>query len=258
MVMDLLGPSLEDLLSYCGRKFSLKTVAMIGDQMISRVEYCHTHHFLHRDMKPDNFLSGAGKKASMVYLIDFGLAKRFRDPKTGEHIPYRDNKSLTGTARYASVNTHLGIEQSRRDDLESIGFILIYFLKGTLPWQGLQAKTKKEKYDRIKEKKVNTTIESLTRGAPEEFNAYLTYCRRLKFEEKPDYNYLKKLMRDCMHRHGLDYDYQYDWVLKKLGQKLPTEKPGLPAEAIQQPKPQERKIAEERKESRVMMGQAVM
>jgi serine/threonine protein kinase len=134
MVMDLLGPSLEDLFVFCKRKFSLKSVLMIGDQMIQRIEFLHNNHFIHRDMKPDNFLVGINKKANLVYMIDYGLAKRFRDPKTGEHIPYRDNKSLTGTARYASVNTHLGIEQARRDDLESIGFILIYFLKGTLPW----------------------------------------------------------------------------------------------------------------------------
>ena len=102
--------------------------------MVQRLEYLHNNHFIHRDMKPDNFLVGVGKKEYMLYIIDFGLAKRYRDPKTGEHIPYRDNKSLTGTARYASVNTHLGIEQSRRDDLESICYILIYFLKGTLPW----------------------------------------------------------------------------------------------------------------------------
>lgn len=102
--------------------------------MVQRLEYMHSRNFIHRDMKPDNFLVGAGKKASLLYMIDFGLSKRFRDPKTGEHIPYRDNKSLTGTARYASVNTHLGIEQARRDDMESVGFILVYFLKGTLPW----------------------------------------------------------------------------------------------------------------------------
>jgi len=132
---------------------------MLAEQMITRVEFMHSQNFLHRDMKPDNFLIGINNKASMVYMIDFGLSKRYRDPKTGEHIPYRDNKSLTGTARYASVNTHIGIEQARRDDLESIGYILLYFLKGQLPWQGLQGKDKDEKYDRIRDKKCQTTIE---------------------------------------------------------------------------------------------------
>ena len=110
---------------------------MLADQMITRLEFIHSQNFLHRDMKPDNFLMGTGSKKGQVYLIDFGLSKRYRDAKTGEHIPYRDGKSLTGTARYASVNTHVGVEQSRRDDLEAVGYILIYFLKGVLPWQGL-------------------------------------------------------------------------------------------------------------------------
>ena len=163
--------------------------------MISRVEYMHSQNFLHRDMKPDNFLMGIGAKQAQVYIIDFGLSKRFRDPKTGDHIPYKDNKSLTGTARYASVNTHIGIEQARRDDLESIGYILLYFLKGTLPWQGLAGKTKTDKYDRIREKKCQTTVEQLTRGTAEEFAKFIQYCRNCNFEEKPDYNYLRGLLK---------------------------------------------------------------
>ncbi|KAI3773320.1 hypothetical protein L1987_47845 [Smallanthus sonchifolius] len=193
--------------------------------MINRVEFIHCKSFLHRDIKPDNFLMGLGRRANQVYAIDFGLAKKYSDSTTHQHIPYRrnteggdsethvsntqgfidtddevveqtcpasasqasekdqnkplvdevtyhgagnsknpggckqENKNLTGTARYASMNTHLGIEQSRRDDLESLGFVLMYFLRGSLPWQGLKAGNKKQKYEKISEKKVMTSIE---------------------------------------------------------------------------------------------------
>lgn len=217
MVMELLGPSLEDLFNFCSRKFSLKTVLLLADQLISRIEYIHSKNFIHRDVKPDNFLMGLGKKGNLVYIIDFGLAKKYRDARTHQHIPYRENKNLTGTARYASINTHLGIEQSRRDDMESLGYVFMYFLRGSLPWQGLKAATKRQKYERISEKKMSTPIEELCKGFPSEFATYLNFCRSLRFDDKPDYSYLRQLFRNLFHRQGFTYDYVFDWNLLKFG-----------------------------------------
>ncbi|XP_064617960.1 casein kinase I-like isoform X2 [Liolophura sinensis] len=217
MVMELLGPSLEDLFNFCSRKFSLKTVLLLADQLISRIEYIHSKNFIHRDVKPDNFLMGLGKKGNLVYIIDFGLAKKYRDARTHQHIPYRENKNLTGTARYASINTHLGIEQSRRDDMESLGYVFMYFLRGSLPWQGLKAATKRQKYERISEKKMSTPIEELCKGFPSEFATYLNFCRSLRFDDKPDYSYLRQLYRNLFHRQGFTYDYVFDWNMLKFG-----------------------------------------
>ncbi|CAA2993384.1 casein kinase 1 3 [Olea europaea subsp. europaea] len=218
LVLDLLGPSLEDLFVYCRRKFSLKTVLMLADQMITRIEFVHAKGFLHRDIKPDNFLMGLGRKSNQVYIIDFGLAKRYRDSITNRHIPYRENKNLTGTARYASCNTHLGIEQSRRDDLESLGYVLLYFLRGSLPWQGLKAATKKQKYDKICEKKLSTPIEMLCKSHPVEFASYFHYCHSLTFDQRPDYGFLKRLFRELFTREGYEFDYIFDWTILKYQQ----------------------------------------
>lgn len=220
LVIDLLGPSLEDLFNFCNRKFSFKTVLLLADQLVCRLEFIHAKSFIHRDIKPDNFLMGLNRRGNQVNVIDFGLAKKFRDPRTHIHIPYREHKNLTGTARYASINTHLGIEQSRRDDIESLAYMLVYFCRGSLPWQGLKATTKKQKYDRIMEKKMTTSCESLTRGLPCELTLFLNYARSLRFDDKPDYLYLRKLMRDLFVRSGYYYDYIFDWTLIKYQDRL--------------------------------------
>lgn len=216
MVMDLLGPSIEDLFNFCQRRFSLKTTLMLADQMLRRVEFVHSKNFLHRDLKPDNFLMGVGKRGNQVFLIDFGLAKKYRDPRTHQHIPFREGKSLTGTARYASVNSHNGFEQSCRDDLESLGYLLVYFLKGSLPWQGLRVQDKQSKYDRIAESKRSTSVEDLCGDLPSAFAEYIKYCRELDFDQKPDMLYLRKIFRDLFAHEGYQYDAVYDWTDRPL------------------------------------------
>lgn len=216
MIMDLLGPSLEDLFNYCKRHFSLKTVLMLADSLISRIEYVHSKSFIHRDIKPDNFAIGLGKKSNTVFIIDFGLAKRYRNPQTHVHIPYKENKHLTGTPRYASLNNHLGIEQSRRDDLESLGYVMMYFLRGSLLWQGLKAANRTQKYQKIMERKIRVSFEELCRGYPDEFRQYFEYCRALRFDDKPDYFFLKRLFKDVMAREHYINDGIFDWLDSKV------------------------------------------
>ncbi|KAG6814510.1 hypothetical protein H0H92_000035 [Tricholoma furcatifolium] len=219
LVIDLLGPSLEDLFDMCGRKFSIKTVCMAARQMLSRVQTIHEKNLIYRDIKPDNFLIGrpGTKGANVVHVVDFGMAKQYRDPKTKQHIPYRERKSLSGTARYMSINTHLGREQSRRDDLEALGHVFMYFLRGSLPWQGLKAATNKQKYEKIGEKKQTTPIKELCEGFPEEFGIYLNYVRKLGFEETPDYDFLRELFAKVLKSSGEIEDGVFDWNLLNGG-----------------------------------------
>ncbi len=214
LAIDLLGKSLEDLFTSCGRRFSLKTVLMIADQLITRIEFLHKRGYLHRDIKPENFLIGRKKHANIIYAIDFGISSRYMDQKTGQHIEYREGRGISGTARYASINNHLGVEPSRRDDMEALAYLLIYFLKGQLPWQSLQGKTKKEKYDAIMKKKMAVPSEELCFGLPRQFQFFLDDIRRLDFTDTPKYAIYREVFRDLFIREGYAYDYDYDWCNK--------------------------------------------
>ena len=213
LVMDRLGPSLEDLFKSCSRRFSMKTVLMVADQMISRVEYVHNKNYIHRDIRPENFLVGVGENCNKLYLIDFGIAKKYCD-SSKKHMPYKDDKIMQGAALFASINAHFGIEPSRRDDLESLGYVLIYFIRGNLPWHGKPGATRRQTIEKFGERKMSTPVEILCKNLPSEFASYLSYCRGLGFEEDPDYTYLRQLFKTLFGSLNYQNDEIFDWARK--------------------------------------------
>ena len=239
IVESLLGPSLDKLFKYCGRKFPLKTVCIIGKEMVKRLETMHEKGILHRDLKPNNLTWGNFNSSyndltninstnsinniynkldiDTIFLIDFGLSCSFLEGgNTSKHYKIKNNLSFIGTLRYASLNSHKGIRQSRRDDLESMIYILIYFLKGKLPWQDIKAKQKEERHKMISEIKSKVTIESLCENLPSEFAELLTYVKKLEFEEKPIYykfyqffdNLIKRLNNDTIQEKNFSYIWE--------------------------------------------------
>ena len=221
MVMELLGANLEFLFLNCRRRFSLKTVLMLADQMITRLEYVHNHNYVHRDIKSGNFVIGRGNQRNNIFLVDFGASNTYRDAKTNEHIKFSTGKPMCSTPRCSSINAHLGFEQSRRDDLESVGYLLLYFIKGVLPWQHLKAPAELVR-NVICEKKTSIPLEKLCEDLPDAFVQYLKYCRALEFESTPDYDYLRQLFRTVMSERGMSNDSKFDWDLPATSQKRKT------------------------------------
>ena len=220
LIMQLLGKSLDKLFVDMKKHFTIKTICMLAYQMIQRIEYVHSRGYIHRDIKPGNFLIGKNLDSKKLYIIDFGLSKKYIDKNTGKHIIYKEGKGLTGTARYVSLNTHYGIEQSRRDDIEGIAFNLIYFAKGKLPWQGVKTKNKKEKHKKIMELKEFYNPDKLCEGLPEEFPTLLKYARKLDFEEKPDYKNIKYMFKQLIITNKQQIDWKFDWDVWNNKEKL--------------------------------------
>ena len=242
MVMDLLGQNLEDLYNYCAKNFSLKTIIMIIIQMIERLKHVHDNHYIHRDIKPENFLIGKENAEKTIYLIDFGLAKRYRDEYTQIHIPLKENRNLTGTARYASCNAHNGLEQSRRDDMESIAYVILYFFRKKLPWQGLKCKDKNEKHAKIKELKMSITPEKLFEGIPKEFADYLTMVKKLGFEDEPAYKSYIQMFNKLFKAKEFEMDYIYDWVTVKNNTNILKDASLVQSAEISQKKDDDKKV----------------
>jgi len=208
LVMELLGSDLEKLFENSNKQFSLSSVLHIGIDIINLIHNVHKTGFIHRDIKPNNFMTGF-KDKSKIFLMDFGLSKEYIK-SDGSHIHETFDKNIIGTARYSSINMHMGFEPSRRDDLESIGYVLVYFLIGKLPWQGVCKKRNKEEiFEEIGKIKLSTPLEKLCNNLPPCFQQYIEYCRTLKFDEHPNYNYLINLFQNTIKEYHLQKKYEW-------------------------------------------------
>ena len=216
LIMELLDKSLHFHYISCGHKFSLLTTLMLADQMLSLIEFIHGKSLVHCNIKTQHFIMGRNINKHKVYLVNFRLAKTYIDPKTKLHIKYKEGKQFSGNYTFASINQFLGVEISRRDDIEALGYILVYFFKGNLPWNNVKYKTKDEQREKVKKIKIETSLDILCQGCPEEFKKFIRYSRDLKYDEKPDYSYLRRLLRRVFIKNNLIIDYsKYDWLLKK-------------------------------------------
>jgi len=212
--MDFLGQNLEQLRSQCGGICSLKTVLKIADQVLHRIEDLHSRGVIHRDIKPENFAVGCGSNSEKLHIIDLGLANEYCDRGTGLHIPLCKDVEFVGNIPYVSARAHQGIEQSRRDDLEAIGYMLVGLLRGELPWERCSSGEDdfaEEWFKLSAKQKFLKPLSYICNGCPKEFEEYMKYCKNLKFAEEPDYQYLRGLFKDVFRREGFVDDERFDW-----------------------------------------------
>ena len=212
LVIEYLGPNIQDLFAYCHHKFSLKTVLMLADQMLDIIRFIHENRFIYRDIKPDNFLIGRGADTHRIYIVDFGLAKKYvRGQGLRRHSSIHYCHPMVGTTRYASLHAHRGEDLAPRDDMESFAYVWAYLLRGNLPWQGIKSECKEDKFAAIKEAKLTVSSETLCEGLPSEFASYLEFTKHMKMDETPNYRKIKAKFRALAETEGIAYDWQYDW-----------------------------------------------
>ena len=226
LIEELLGLSIYDIWNNKKNnpKYKLKDVCMLAIQIIDRLEFIHSKDIIHRDIKPMNVTIGK-EQQNLIYLIDFGFAHKFRSTKTGKHIRFQNIKKVFGSMRYLSINANKGYEQSRRDDLESLGYTLIHLAKNNLPWIYIEKQDiqKMKKYKLVCDCKINNSPHILCSGIHENFAKYLTYVRNLEFEEEPDYNYMRNLFLDVLSKYHYNNDLMFSWLLnKKLKEGIDT------------------------------------
>ena len=212
LIQELLGKSLDNLLFDKKYKLSLKDSCMAGIQILDRLEYIHNKGIIHRDIKADNFLIGI-KKKEIIYIIDFGLAKQYLNNKTGKHVKYCVNKKWSGTSRFASANTLKGIEPSRRDDMESFCYLLLYLMKGSLPWDQINEPSEINEILIIYKMKEYMPADIMFKDLPWQMSEFYKYCKNLNFEQKPNYNYLRKLLINILEYIGEKNDLYFSWII---------------------------------------------
>lgn len=198
LVMDQCGSSLKDLYERCHNRFPVQTVALIAIQLLSRLEVLHFAGWVHQDIKPENVVMGSGDNKNVLYLLDYGTSAQYLDPVTKLHQAKGPSTKIVGTARYSSLNNHYGYLQSRRDDLESLGYTLLFWMLGRLPWQGINEKDFRVKWNKIRQIKKRITPEELTKGLPMQFRVYMKYVFGLRYAQAPSYSYLRGLFRQLI------------------------------------------------------------